>query len=182
MNYWLAAFGIAAGALFLFKVAYGVSTALVLSMTGGALFVSTARARIDIALSAIEGESHRLAVDLGCGDGRILRAAADRLGIRAVGYEVNPLAYVKCRLLCLFHRNVDIRCRNFWHADLSEADVVFCYLYPDVLKKLSAKLREELRPGAEVISFNFPLPGFTPCQILRPTGALHGDPIFVYRS
>ena len=182
MNYWLAAFGMVAGALFLFKVAYGVSTALVLSMTGGALFVSTARVRIETALSALEGEIHRLAVDLGCGDGRILRAAADRLGIRAVGYEVNPLAYLKCRALCLFHPNVDIRARNFWHADLSEADLVFCYLYPDVLKKLSGKLHEELQPGATVISFNFPIPGFTPHRILRPAGALHGDPIFVYRS
>ena len=71
---------------------------------------------------------------------------------------------------------------NYWHADLSEADLVFCYLYPDVLKKLSRKLHEELQPGATVISFNFPIPGFTPRRILRPAGALHGDPIFVYRS
>lgn len=123
-----------------------------------------------------------MAINLGCGDGRILRAAADRLGIHAVGYEVNPLASLKCRILCLFHRNIDVRCRNFWHADLSGADLVFCYLYPDVLKKLSRKLHEELRSEATVISFNFPIPGFAPCQILRPAGALHGDPIFVYWS
>ncbi|MCF8052439.1 MAG: class I SAM-dependent methyltransferase [Desulfobacterales bacterium] len=99
-----------------------------------------------------------MAIDLGCGDGRILRAAADRLRIHAVGYEVNPLASLKCRILCLFHRNIDVRCRNFWHADLSGADLVFCYLYPDVLKKAFQKTarRTPIRSHGDFVQLSDP--------------------------
>jgi hypothetical protein len=49
------------------------------------------------------------------------------------------------------------------------------------MRSLAVKLQAELRPGTRVISFNFPLPGFVPLRILRPGGALHNDPIYVYR-
>jgi hypothetical protein len=46
----------------------------------------------------------------------------------------------------------------FRKADLPEADVVFCYLFSDVMKPLSKKLRSELKTGAVVVSCIFALP------------------------
>jgi hypothetical protein len=74
-----------------------------------------------------------------------------------------------------------VKWRNFWTADLSEADVVFCYLFPDLMKDLALKLKANLKPGAVVVSCNFDLPGFVPEQVLRPGNSLHNDPIYVYR-
>jgi trans-aconitate methyltransferase len=160
---------------------YIFCTALALPTTQGALFVSTSRVRINAFVEAVPMKAGQLLVDLGCGDGRVLRRAQKSYNIRAIGYEVNLLAYLKARVLSFFSKEVEIRRRDFWSVDLSGADVVFCYLYPDVMKKLSAKLKADLNPGAMIVSCNFRLPGFKPSSILQPAGSLHGDPVYIYR-
>jgi SAM-dependent methyltransferase len=163
------------------KMAYILSTAMVLPVTRGALYVSTSRIRISAVFQNMDMASGQCLVDLGCGDGRVLRAARRRFPVRAVGYELNPLAFLRARLQCIGDEMIEIRRRDFWKADLSEADVLFCYLFPDVMKRLADKLRLELRPGTVVASCNFALPGFEPEKVLRPAGSLHHDPIYIYR-
>ncbi len=170
-----------AGLLFVIKVLYGISIALVLPVTQGALYVSTAKARVLAFLDAVAPEPGQLLVDLGCGDGRVLRCASRRYRVQARGYELNPLAYLKARLLSVGYADVAIHRKNFWTVDLSPADVVCCYLYPDVMLRLAGKLRAELKPGATVVSCNFPLPGFHPDSVLRPGGRRTNDPVFIYR-
>jgi trans-aconitate methyltransferase len=170
-----------AGLIFVWKMGYVLSTALVLPATGGALYVSTSKKRIAAFLEAVPLKPGDRLVDLGCGDGRVLRAVKKRYKkVRAIGYELNPLACLQARLLSLGH-GTDIRRENFWKADLSHATVVFCYLFPDVMKPLSAKLQAELKPGTVVVSCNFPLPDILSDQVIRPRGSLHSDPIYIYR-
>ena len=181
MPTWIWIFFIFAGGLFAFKVSYVLSTALALPVTQGALYVSTSRVRVAAVLDALSMKSGQLLFDIGCGDGRVLRMASRRFGIQAVGYEVNWLAYIKARLLCMGDRNIHIRRKNFWKENLSAADVVFCYLYPDVMKRLAKKLESDLRPGTVVVSCNFALPGFTPSKVFCPEGSLHNDPLYLYK-
>ena len=168
------------GVFFGLKLAYVLCTAVVLPATRGALYVSTSRVRISAFLDAVPMKAGQLLVDVGCGDGRILRQVGRRYGVRALGYELNLLAYLKAKIFCLGCRNIQIKWRNFWAADLSDADVVFCYLFPDVMGDLGAKLKSDLKPGAVVVSCNFPIPGFSPKRVLRPGNSLHNDPIYVY--
>lgn len=181
MPAWMWIFVILVGALFGLKISYVVCTAMALSRTQGALYVSTSRRRIAAFLDAVPMKAGQRFVDLGCGDGRVLRQAIKRYGVIGVGYEVNWLAYLKARLLCIGIHRLTVYRRDFWKTDLSTADVVFCYLYPDVLKRLAAKLAVELKPEAVVVSGNFSLPGFHPSQVLRLNHPLHNAPIFVYR-
>ncbi|MGD1968954.1 MAG: class I SAM-dependent methyltransferase [Desulfobacterales bacterium] len=180
MAAWIWIFIILAGGLFALKVIYVLSIALVLPITQGALYVSTSRAKIAAFIDAVPMKADQMLVDIGCGDGRVLRKAQKRYGVRTVGYEVNPLAYLKARLFSIGSNRITIRRQNFWEADLSEADVVFCYLYPDVMKKLATKLVDGLKPGAIVVSSNFSLPGWSPGKILRLESSLHNDPIYIY--
>ena len=182
MPTWIWIFFILAGSLFAIKMVYVFCTAIALPKTQGALFVSTSKARIRACIKAIPMEPGQTLVDLGCGDGRVLRQALKHYRVRAIGYEVNWLAYLKARLLSLGSKNLEIKRQDFWSADLAEADVVFCYLYPDVMKKLAAKLSTNLKPGAVIVSCNFTLPGFEPRRILRPAGALQVDPVYIYAS
>ena len=170
------------GGLFVIKLAYVLSTVLVLPTTRGALYVSTSRVRIAAFLEAVPMTAAQFLVDLGCGDGRVLRMAQKRYGVRAAGYELNPLAYVKAKLLCMGRSNIQVFRSSFWDADLSDADVIFCYLFPDVMTQLSLKLQGELKPGALIVSCNFPLHGFLPQKVLRPQHAVHNDPIYIYKS
>ncbi len=181
MPLWLYTFIALAGGLFAIKVVYILCTAAVLPITRGALYVSTSRVRVSAFMDAVRMQSGQVLVDLGCGDGRVLREARNRYEATCIGYELNLMAYVRARLKCLGLKGVDIRLGSFWKADLSSADVVFCYLFPDVMKDLSVKLKTSLKPGTVVVSCNFPLPGFTSRGILRPGNSLHNDPIYIYR-
>lgn len=99
--------------------------------------------------------------DLGCGDGRIILVAAMRYHARAVGIEIDPLRYLWCQFLItiLFQRKrIRIIFGNLYNKNLSEADVVVCYLMPDALAKLENKLKKELRPGARIVSNRFDFP------------------------
>jgi hypothetical protein len=169
------------GALFIIKMIYVISTALALPFTQGALYVSTSGPRIKAFLDAVAMTPGQLLIDLGCGDGRVLSSACTRYGVRAVGYEINLMAYCRAWLRCLFKKGARVVRSNFWSADLSRADVLFCYLFPDVMERLAKKIHDEVKPGAIVVSCNFPIPGIVPHQVLRPKGELHHDPIYIYQ-
>ncbi len=161
------------------KLCYALGTVLVLRRTGGALFVSTSRAKIRALLEALGPLSPETSfVDLGCGDGRLLRAMYRRFGILGVGYEINPWAYVLARFKnFLAGVPAEIRREDFFAANLKDYDLIFCYLFPDVLKDLAPKLRKEAKEGAVIVSANFPLPGWKPYLILKEE-----DPIYFYRK
>lgn len=181
MATWIWIFIILAGGLFGLKIIYVLSIVLVLPITQGALYVPTSRKKIAAFIDAVPMKSGQRLVDLGCGDGRVLRGARRRYGVRTIGYEINPLAYLKARFFSFGCSNIKIKHQDFWEADLSGADVVFCYLYPDIMKRLTAKLNSGLKPGATIVSSNFPLPEFIPSKILRLQGSRHNDPMYVYQ-
>jgi ribosomal protein L11 methylase PrmA len=180
MAAWIWIFIILAGGLFTLKILYVLSITLVLPFTQGALYVSTSRAKIAAFIDAVPMRADQTLVDLGCGDGRVLREAQKRYGVHTIGYEINPMAYLKARVFSFGRNKIKIRRENFWKAALSDADVVFCYLYPDVMKKLAAKLSVDLKPGTVVVSGNFPLPGFVPSKVLRLESSRHNDPMYIY--
>lgn len=121
--------------------------------------------------------------DLGCGDGRWLLAAA-RLtpGKKFVGYEISVLPFVLAKFRQLFSSERDriqIKFRNFFNEDLAQADVIYCFGLPGVLKKLEPKLKQELKPGARLVSHSFRMPHQQPERILRLSPK--SSAIFLYR-
>jgi SAM-dependent methyltransferase len=181
MTNWITIVLLLAGGLFLVKMIYVLSIAMVLPSTGGALFVTTSQRRISAFLDVVPMRAGMEFVDLGCGDGRVLRSVCKRYAVKAIGYELNPLAFILARLFCFGYKDVDVRLGNFLKADLAQADVIFCYLYPDVMQDISHKIVRYLKPGAILVSCNFQLPGHSPSKVVRPPGSLHNDPIFIYK-
>ncbi len=177
---WVLVFLMVAGVLFALKAAMAVAYGWALPVTQGALFVSTPRATVQAFLDQVPMDPQEVLVDLGCGDGRVLRAARRRYNVKAVGFEVNLLAFLSAKLLGLGDRRSSVRFKSFWSADLRNADVIFCYLFPDLMPRLAQKLERELPTGARVVSCNFPFPGWRPKKVLRPPCGRHRDPIFVY--
>ena len=103
-----------------------------------------------------------LLYDLGCGDGRLIIAAARHYGARAVGIEIHPLRYLWCQILITVLRlrgRVRVIRGDFFTQDLSDADVVTCYLLQRTNEKLEGKFRRELAPGTRVVSKRFTFPG-----------------------
>ena len=169
--------------LFLVKGIYVLTMVLALRRTGGALFCTTHPAKIAAVLDAFPLRPGQRVFDLGCGDGRFLAAVVRRYGVSGTGYEINLLPWLLARLRRLrAGRRMRVLCRDFWSVDLAEADLVFCYLFPDILVPLEAKARRELRPGALLVSCNFPLPEWKAERVLATNDPGAPDPIYVYRQ
>jgi ribosomal protein L11 methylase PrmA len=163
------------------KITFALLTGLSSFKTGGAMFTTTHRSKIKKILEVVPMRQGQILYDLGCGDGRFLIAAWRRYKVKAIGFEINLWAYLLSRFrLGLRQSHVSIHFQDFWKADLSDADIVFCYLFPDVMGKLREKLSKELRAGAKVISSNFEIPGWRPEKIVAASHFIHTDPIYIY--
>lgn len=100
-------------------------------------------------------------IDLGSGTGQLVMGAAAQYGAKGIGYEISVLPYVLSVLwrVVRWKLPVSFRFKDFFNADLSEANVVLFFLTPDAMKRLGPKLLKELKPGARVVSLAFAVPG-----------------------
>lgn len=127
-------------------------------MLKGAPWIPTRMKKVRQMLSLAEIQSEEILYDLGCGDGRFIINAARRFGAKAVGIELNLFLYLWCQLIITIlglRRKVKIKYGNFFKRNLSDADVVICYLLPETNDKLEDKLLRELKPTARIISNSF---------------------------
>ena len=96
--------------------------------------------------------------DLGCGDGRIVIAAARLFGARGVGIDIDPVllrrAKENARNAGVEHL-VRFEQADFFQSNLGEASVVTMYLLTEVNLRLRPKLLRELKPGARLVSHTF---------------------------
>jgi hypothetical protein len=78
-----------------------------------------------------------------------------------VGIEIDPIRYLWCQILILIlglRDRVTIVYGDFFKQDLSQADVLTCYLLQSTNNKLQNKLMHELKSGARVVSNSFAFP------------------------
>jgi predicted RNA methylase len=133
----------------------------------GAPWVPSTRAMVNDMLTLADVQPGDVVYDLGCGDGRYITTAARRYGATAVGIEIDPLRYLWCQLLITVLRlrgQVRVIYGDFFKQDLSDADVITCYLLHDTNQKLEAKLKEELRSTTRVVSNTFRFLGMDPVR------------------
>jgi SAM-dependent methyltransferase len=114
-----------------------------------------------LALAAVNADD--FLIDLGSGDGRIVITAAREFGARGLGVDIDP-ALVAWANAAAQAEQLDGRVRfieaDLFETDLSEATVVTLYLLPETVNRLAAKLLRELRPGARVVSHDYPIEGW----------------------
>jgi predicted RNA methylase len=107
-------------------------------------------------------------VDLGAGDGRIVIAAAREYGLEAVGIEIDPVRWMLANSFILWFRPYP-RPRVVWgdmyQFDLSGAHVVTIYLTRTANDRLREKFEREMQAGSRVVSYSFPISGWTPILI-----------------
>jgi hypothetical protein len=135
----------------------------------GAPYVPTHRRSVHDALDLLDLQPGELIVDLGSGDGNVIKAAGRR-GLRALGYELNPLLCLVARLRCLTMRDrVTVRWRDFWLAELPpDTKAVFIFLGGPHMKHLARKLDHVMDKRTEsltVLSYGFAIPGYLPKKL-----------------
>lgn len=146
-----------------FWVVWGVAILLILAygfvLLFGAPYFPSLKPHIKAALDLLALKEDQVVYDLGCGDGRFLRAAAKE-GLQAVGYELNPFMFLIAWLSTRkYGRRIRVRFGNFWQADISKADAVFVFLLDKYMAQLDAKLKKEAKRGLKLASHTFKIPG-----------------------
>jgi hypothetical protein len=133
-------------------------------------FVPTPHEVVERMLELAEIKPGDILYDLGSGDGRIVIAAARKYGIKAIGFELDPVLVKKSRdniqragleALAEIHEQ-DIRT-----VDLSAASVLTLYLYPGANLRLRQAIMSQLKPGARVISHDFAMGSWKPDHVER---------------
>lgn len=108
-----------------------------------------------------------LLVDIGSGDGVVLREASRR-GARAVGYELNPLLVLVSRLLSRDDPRVTVYLADFWNAALpAKTTVVYTFGESRDIAKMAAKVQQEairLKRPLFFISYAFEVTGLHPVR------------------
>jgi cyclopropane fatty-acyl-phospholipid synthase-like methyltransferase len=136
-------------------------------------FAASRQAVADAMLALARVTPDDVVFDLGSGDGRIVILAAQKYGARGVGVEIDAGLVARARDLA---RDGGVADRvTFVHGDMfttdiSAADVVTLYLSATTNADLEPKLKRELRPGARIVSQQFPMPGWPPLQTARAAG------------
>src|SRR5438270_414315 len=93
----------------------------------GAPYLPTMSHQRQVALKLLNLKRGQTLYDLGCGDGRMLRLAAQQ-GLSAVGYELSPLLFLIAKITTWpYRRRVKVHLGDYWKADLSKADGIYIF-------------------------------------------------------
>ncbi len=117
--------------------------------------------------------------DLGCGDGRMVIAAAKLFGARGVGIDIDPERIKESRENARkagVKRRVTFRNEDLFEADISRATVVTLFLWHSVNLKLRPKLWRELKPGTRVVSHHWDMGDWKPEKQLD----VDGHPLYLW--
>lgn len=124
----------------------------------GAPYLPTLKKQQETALDLLDLKPGQTLLELGSGDGRMLVAAARR-GIKAVGYELNPLLFLYSWLITRrYRRLVQVRCVNFWQAQWPTVDGIYVFLLDRFMPKLHTKITQEISSPVKLVSYAFKLP------------------------
>lgn len=124
-------------------------------------FIKSKNNIVDRMIEMAEISDQDLVYDLGCGDGRILIAAAVQRGCRGIGFDIDPDRIAEAE------KNADEQSvawlvsfeqQDVFQVDLTEADVVVMYLLPWMLEELVPQF-DRCRPGTRLVSNDFAIEG-----------------------
>jgi ribosomal protein L11 methylase PrmA len=141
--------------------------------TPDVIYVPTPEAVVEAMLKVAKVTSKDVVYDLGCGDGRIVVAAAKQYGARGIGIDIDPKRIEEARAnveVAGVSSRVTIMHADLFETDISAASVVTLYLLPSLNLKLMPKLMKELKPGTRIVSHAFDMGDWAPEQELDVDG------------
>jgi SAM-dependent methyltransferase len=129
-------------------------------------YIPTTEIAVKAMLELAAVTSSDVVYDLGCGDGRIVIAAAKSYGARGVGIDIDPMLIRDAKKNARqagVEKRVKFREQDLFLANFREATVVTLFLLPAINKRLLPQL-EALKPGTRIVSNTFEIGGWKPVR------------------
>jgi hypothetical protein len=143
-------------------------------------FVPTSRQDIEFVVKKLGISSRDVFYDLGSGDGKVVFLVNRLTRARCVGYELtwwtHLLAKIKSIVIHLRQgygghegqrSNVKFRNQNFFKHSWQEANYIYGYLYPPLMRRVEEKFLSDCKPGSIAIIRDFPFPNLKPSDVYR---------------
>lgn len=130
---------------------------------GFAPFLKTKEKTREEIIQKINYRADNNVYELGCGKANFLRSIAkDHPSAKLFGVENSLVPWLIIQIQKYLFRieNLKIIKQNLFLVDLSKADIIYCYLNIASMKKLGEKFKKECRPGTQIISNKFQIPGW----------------------
>jgi SAM-dependent methyltransferase len=147
-------------------------------------FIPTPTDAVAAMLDLAELSPQDVVYDLGCGDGRLLIAAAQQSGCHGVGVDVNPDLLTTARHqaeLAGVAQQLTFVQGNLFAAEIRPATVVLIYLLPHLNLRLRPRLLTELRPGTRIVSHQFDMDNWAPDLTLRLEPSEEDSVLYLWR-
>ena len=155
----------------------------IMAMINGAPYVPTPMDRVKKMVALAKIKPGQVVYDIGCGDGRFVYVAANEYGAKATGIELSPVVYLLAIVRKFFWKSkAKIIFADFKMRNLSDADIIFCYLLPDTLKKIQPSLNKQLKPGTKIFSYSFEIPTWKLIHQEERNPEMNLGPVFVYEK
>lgn len=156
---------------FVLVVIFAVVVLLGFTAFTGAPYLPSKRRDLDMVFRELcPLTKNDVVVDLGSGDGAVLRAAR-RYGATAVGYELGPVYYGISKLLARGDKKQRIYLKNYWHAAFpAKTSVVFVFSDSRDIQKVHTLVQQQataLGSPLKLVTHGFEVPGRTPAATQR---------------
>lgn len=128
----------------------------------GPPYVPAPHSIVDRILKEMALQPDQLFVDLGSGDGWVVRRAISRYQVSGWGVEINPFLYLySCLSSVVFGiQNCRFTLGSYLSVDLSKASTIYVYPIPSAIPAWRDKISRECKKGTIVASFRFSVPGW----------------------
>jgi len=147
----------------LFLASFSIITlSLIISGLKGSPYVPTKNKELKAIFEQVDLKKGDKLYDLGCGDGRAIRFAVKEFGVKGVGYDVNTFLIWYSRFLAFIKglKNIDFQVKNILSVDLKDANYIYIFLMPKLIKNLVPLFDSQLKKDAIVISHGFKIEGW----------------------
>lgn len=124
----------------------------------GAPYLPTMKVQRETALDLLDLKPGQTLLELGCGDGQILKEAAKR-GLKSVGYELNPiLVLISIIRTWSYRKQVKVIWGDYWDEQWPKADGIFVFLLDRYMLKLDKKIIQYQVHPVKLVSYAFKIP------------------------
>jgi SAM-dependent methyltransferase len=148
------------------------------------IFVATDLTIVNAMLTLANVTRDDVVYDLGCGDGRIVIAAAKEFGARGVGVDLDPQRIREAQANAVragVADRVTFRVQDIFDTEIQPATVVTLFLSPELNARLRPKLTSQLKPGSRIVSHRYGIGDWMPERTVTLSVRETRNHIFLWR-
>ena len=148
------------------------------------IFVATDLTIVNAMLTLAGVTRDDVVYDLGCGDGRIVIAAAKEFGARGVGVDLDPQRIREAQANAVragVADRVTFRVEDVFDTDIQSATVVTLFLSPELNARLRPKLTSQLKAGSRIVSHRYGIGDWMPERTVTLSVRETRNHIFLWR-